>query len=316
MRRYRLLAAVFVWAALVDQASAQEYFYPSGVFVGVDAKATFMHREKKIAYGLWDPGVEISPTEIRDVAASPSLTFGYKLNDDNSVSLRADWAGYSVKRSVLNDGSLGIGFGVLTIDASANNGDGTSPAAARMKWISDAVNTELEYQRRIWSDDLGGILGLLGFGYRFEGQTFRGQGGTVNGLVDTLKETLDEHLFGPYAGLKVSFKPSEASKLGFNFKSNFGYYFQSASLRAREAHFGTRLSVNDNSSRGTVFANAGANVTYAIMRNLSLGLDYRFSWINEAGHIENPTLNDFRPVKIGTSAILDHRIGLDVIYHF
>ncbi len=316
MKRFGLFTVIVVLAALAGKVSAQEYFYPNGVFVGVDVKASFMHREKKIAYGLWSPNVEISPTEIRDVTVSPSLTLGYKLNNDNSISVRADWASYSVKRSVSNNGSLGCGFGVLTIDGITNLGDCTTPAAASMKWDSDVVNTELEYQRRIWSDELGGVLGLLGFSYRFEGQTFKGQGGTVNGLVDTTKETLDEHLFGPYGGLKVSFKPYQGSNLNFNLKSTVGYYFQSASGRAREVLFGTPLSGNDRSSRGTVFFNAGANATYAIMRNLSLGLDYRFNWINQAAHIQNPTLGNFQPTRIGTSAILDHRIGLDLTYHF
>lgn len=316
MRIYSLFAAAFIWAALVGTAAAQVYFYPNGVFVGIDAKASFLQRQKKIAYGLWDPGREISPTEVRDAAPSPSLTFGYKFDGDNSISVRTAWAGYSIRRSAKNDGSMGAGFGVLPIDGSVNMGDGTAPAAAHMKWDSDALNGVLEYQRRLWSDEVGAVLGLLGFSYRFEGQKFQGQGATVTVNVDRLEESLDEHLFGPYAGLKVSFLPSHGSKFSFSFSSDFGYYLQSASLRAREVVIGTPLSVNDRSSRGTSFADAGANVTYLITSHLSVGLDYRFNWIHEAGHIENPTLNNFRPVKIGTSEILDHRIGLDLVYRF
>lgn len=316
MRIYSLMAAAFIWAGLVGTAGAQVYFYPNGVFVGIDAKASFLHRQDRIAYGLWDPGSEIKPTEIRDAAASPSLTFGYKIDSDNSISVRAAWAAYSVSRSAVNNGLLGSGFGVLTIDGLSNTGDGTAPAAARMKWDSDAVNAALEYQRRLWSDEVGAVLGLLGFSYRFEGQTFHGRGATASVDVDRLKESLDEHLFGPYAGLKISFRPSQESKFSFTVSSDFGYYLQSASLRAREVVIGNPLSVNDRSSRGTSFADAGANVTYLLMRQLSLGLDYRFNWIHEAGHIKNPTLNNFRPVKIGTSALVEHRIGLDLAYHF
>src|SRR5574341_667575 len=187
MKRLAIFCSLVVCVITSTQSFAQEYFYPNGIFVGVDVKASIMHREKKIGYGLWAPTVEITGTNINDVTVSPSFLVGYKVNSNDSFSVRTDWSRYSVNRSAANDGSLGIGFGVLTIDGLNNFGDATTPATASMKWRSNAVNTELEYQRRLWSDQLGAILGLLGFGHRFEGQKFQGEGGTTNGLVDSTK---------------------------------------------------------------------------------------------------------------------------------
>jgi hypothetical protein len=331
MKRITILCSLVACVITSSQSFAQEYFYPNGVFVGVDVKASIMQREKKIDYGQWNVDTPISGTRIRDVAPSPSLTAGYKFNSNDSVSFRTDWAGYSVNRRASNNGSLGCGFGFFSVDGGLVNGSCSLPASAAMKWRSNAVNGDLEYQRRLWSDQLGAILGLLGFGYRFEGQKFEGEGSVPTGLVDSTKENLDEHLFGPFGGLKVSFKPFEGSNFSFNLKSNFGYYFKSASMRAREQvdPAGTvgigpaAFRANDNSSKGTAFATVGTNVSYAVMKNLNIALDYKFSWINEAAHIQNPGLNPATffttgsgPAKIGTTSLLDHRVGLDFIFSY
>jgi hypothetical protein len=313
--------------------SAEEIFFENGLSVGLDIKASAISRDK-IHYGLWQPDIPVKTGDLDDIAPSPSLAVGYKFAPLDSVSVRGNWAHYSVKQHFTNNGSKGCGFGVVPIDGSVNAGSCTTPAAVGIDWKSDVAGGELEYQRTLWSDKLAGILALLGFQYRFEGQKFDAQGGYPNvpAKGDVLREKLKEHLFGPYAGFKTSFKPSLESRLSAGIKAKVGYLFKSASFRGRELFdsngfigFGCppggaasgpcSISKNDHASNGTVSAAAGADVVYALTKNWHVSLDYDFEWIHKAAHIVNPQSAP-APAKIGDSRVLTQRTGMSLIFKF
>jgi hypothetical protein len=341
VKRMILLVNLLILFGLSHPVLAQEHFFDSGFYVGLGPNASFMNRQKNINYGFSGAPTSISPlsgTEIRDVAVSPALTLGYKITPADSVSLRGDWAHYSVSRGLTTD----CGLAVAPIDGSSGAsftavtcfppGVPLLPTAVNLDWKSDVSNVELEYQRLLWSDNLGGALGLLGFKYRFERQQFNADSGFLpDGLIfptftpfDAVEERLSEHLYGPYAGIKLSFKPMAESNVNISVKTNVGFLFKSAHLRGREVLDPTgflflgpsALRQNDSSSKGTAFTNAGLDVIYSITKNWHLGAGYQFHWINKVAHIFNTKVDAAIPSRIENSAVLTHNLGLKVIYKF
>ncbi len=331
MKRMILLVNLLILFGLSHPVLAQEHFFDNGFYVGLGPNASFMTRQKKINYGFSAPATPLSGTEIKDVAASPAITLGYKISDTDSISLRGDWAHYSVGRNLTTPCGLRV--------VSVNGSDpilttvfcvpGVFPlsAAVDLNWKSSASNVELEYQRLLWSDNLGGLLGLLGFKYRFERQKFDADSSVSSPLLgpspiplDILNEKLREHLYGPYAGIKLSFKPMAESKVNINLNTNVGFLFKSAHLRAREVFDPTganlRFAVNDSSSKGTVFTTVALGVIYSMTKSWHVAADYQFHWINKAAHIFNTEVDAAIPSKIENSTVLTHNVGLKIIYKF
>src|SRR4051794_11740565 len=176
MARWLTLFALLISAS---SAAAQEYFYDNGLFVGLGAQATFYERGKGINYGfphfcvvtpICDPQIfGFSATHLDDVAPSPTLKLGYKLNDDDAVTVKGDWASFSVSRHLTAPDSTG--FVSIPVDGSnglfINPGRG-APTNIGIDWESDVLNTAFEYQRRVTHGDNAGIFGLLGFKFHYE----------------------------------------------------------------------------------------------------------------------------------------------------
>lgn len=333
------------WLALIillgsaTPVTAQEYFYDNGAFVGLGMQASIMRRSKGINYGF--PGFcpeepfcgntvnPFSATAIRDVAPSPTLTLGYKFNDNDSISLTGDWAQYSVSRNLLAPASTGF----ITIAVDGANGTfvppgdpNPGPTFVDVNWRSNVFNVALEYQRRLTHGSNGGLLGLLGFKLRYEDQSFNAK--AVNPtvipspVVDSYHESLKEFLFGPYAGLKLSLKPDPDSRFNFNLKGNVGWYFKSAFLDGHDRFFnGQHFSQTDHSKKGTLFAGAGLDVVYAITKNWYLDAFFEFNWIRSAAHIWNTDhtpadQSAATPSKIIGSSIITYAPGIKLVYKF
>jgi len=289
---------------------AQEIFFKNGFYLGMGANASFTKRQKNINYCGRGSG-PFNLTSVKDVTASPALTLGYILNEANSVILRGDWAHYSLSRSFLNPAI--IGFSSCAIEGSLGFGVIDTPVKIDLDWKSNVYNLELEYQRLLWAYDPGGLIGLLGFKYRYEEQNFEASAGPF----DQVDEKLREHLFGPYAGVRLSFKPGLSSSASINVKASFGYLFKSADFRARQTLVGQSFAVNDSSSKGTIFSVVGLDFIYAISKNWSVDVGYGFNWINEAAHIfNNSGLLPVAPSRIVDSSIITHTIGMKVSYKF
>ena len=328
MKNAGLPALMVLLIGFAAPAGAQEYFYENGAYVALGAQASFISRDKKINYGFGrfcDPtpvciplAPPLSATGIRDVAPSPALTVGYKFNDDNFLSLSGDWARYSINRSV--GATDANGFTAISVDGQQHVSlpPGNGPVDVGLDWNSDVYNVALEYQRRLTSGRLGGVLGLLGFKLRHEGQEFNAKAFGANRVLDSYTESLDEFLFGPYAGLKISFKPQDDSNLNFNIKGAAGWYFKSAFFQGRNRYFdGEHFSQEDHSKQGTVFVMAGLDVAYAFSRNWFLDASYEFNWINQAAHISNTDVSKHgKPSKIAGSAVVTHAPGLKLIFKF
>jgi opacity protein-like surface antigen len=339
MKTARLPALIIFLISSAAPVAAQEHFYDNGFYVGLGAQASIMSRDQKINYGFpafcgptpfcGNLAKPFSGTALSDVAPSPVMTLGYKFNENNSISLTGDWARYSVKRVLVATGATGF----ITIAVDGANGTfvppgspDPGPTSVDIDWNSDVYNAALEYQRRLTSGQLGGILGLLGFKLRSETQSFdaKAVNPTVipSPVVDNYREKLTEFLFGPYGGLKLSFKPQADSKLNFNFKGTVGYYFKNASLDAHDKFFnGQHFSQHDHAQAGTLFAGAGVNIVYALTKNWFLDASYEFNWIRSASNIWNTDhtpadASAATPSRIAGSAIITHTPGLKVIYKF
>lgn len=328
MKTVGLLVLIILLDGSVMPAAAQEYFYENGAYVALGAQASFISRDKKINYGFarfCDPTpvcIPLAPplnaTGIRDVAPSPKLTIGYKFNDDNIMSLSGDWAHYSVNRSVGTTDANG--FTAISVDGQEHVSlpPGNGPVDVGLDWNSDVYNIALEYQRRLTSGDLGGVLGLLGFKLRHESQEFKARAFGAARVLDSYRESLDEFLFGPYAGLKISFKPRADSNFNFNMKGAAGWYFKNAFFEGRNRYFnGEHFSQDDHSKQGTVFVTAGLDIAYALTKNWHLDASYEFNWINQAAHIFNPDVSKHGiPSKIVGSGVFTHAPGLKLTYKF
>ncbi len=330
MKRVGLLALLFPIFFSAAPARAQEYFYNDGVFVGLGAQASIMRREKDIAYGFkgfCDPTpicVPLVPplkaTSINDVAPSPTLTVGYKFDEKNSLSLTGDFAHYSVSRGT----DVAPDFTTIAVDGIGSEHIPGTVTSVDINWKSEVFNVALEYQRRLLAARLGGLLGQLGVKYRNERQTFHAVA-TESGVTalfgkpfDNYRETLNEHLFGPYAGLKMSVKPEESSNLSFHLKGNVGYYFKWANLDARNRYFnGNHFSQDDRANNGTIFVTAGASIAYAFTKNWLLDLGYEFNWIDAVAHIANAHVSKQGvPSRIVDSSLFSHNPGIKLIYKF
>jgi opacity protein-like surface antigen len=336
MKTARLFASMILVISFATAAAAQEHFYDNGVYVGLGAQASIMSRDKKINYGFpsfcgptpfcGNLATPFGGTAISDVAPSPTMTLGYKFNENNSISLTGDWARYSAKQSLVASNATGF----ITIAVDGANGTfvppGAGPTSVDIDWNSDVYNVALEYQRRLTSGELGGILGLLGFKLRYEGQSFdaKAVNPTVipSPVVDNYREKLTEFLFGPYGGLKLAFKPQADSKLNFNFKGTVGYYLKNAYLDAHDKFFnGQHFVSHDHSRVGTLFAGAGLDIVYALTKNWYLDASYEFNWIRAASHIWNTDhtpadASAATPSRITRSAVITHTPGLKLVYKF
>jgi hypothetical protein len=83
--------------AISSSISAQEYFFDNGLYVGSDANATHVTRDKRISYAsIGTDFLSLSrfDVKVKDWTGTPSLTIGYKLDDYNSLSLGGDWGRY------------------------------------------------------------------------------------------------------------------------------------------------------------------------------------------------------------------------------
>jgi hypothetical protein len=334
MARWIALSALLFISA--TPVSAQEYLYDNGVFVGMGAKASIYDRDRTIHYGFptfcgptpfcVPQRKGFSGTDINDVTGSPTLTLGYKLSDDDAISLKGDWARYSVSRNVTAPDSTGF----ITVAVDGANGvfipPGNGPTNVSIDWDSDVFNTALEYQRRLVTIDLARIFGLVGFKFRYEKQNFDAK--AVNAtlvpsiIADSYHETLKEFLFGPYAGMKFSYKPDKQSRWNFSTGGNIGWYFKNASFDGRDRFFnGQHFSQHDYSKKGTLFAGAEVNVIYAINRNWFVDVGYEFNWIQAAAHIWNTAktpadVSATTPSRIVRSQVLTHSPGVKVVYKF
>jgi opacity protein-like surface antigen len=333
----RIVFLVYALFAVVPAtAVAEEYLYDNGVFVGLGAQASIMSRDRGINYGFpafCPPPEFCTPqkkgfkgTDISDTAPSPVLTVGYKFTDWDSISVKGDWARYNVDRHLVATDATG--FSGLAVDGF--NGVFIPPFAGDtgvdIHWDSDVVNAALEYQRRVMQRDMSSLFGLLGFKLRYERQTFDVK--AVNPtlvpsiVADSNHERLTEYLFGPYAGLKLGLKPDKASRWSFGFRGNIGWYFKSAFFDGRDRLFnGQHFSRQDHSNDGTLFADAGVNIVYAITKNWFVDAGYDFSWIQSASHIFNagktPGVNSTGiPSRITGTQVLTHTPGIKLIYKF
>ena len=307
------IAMLSVW--LASPVLAQELFLENGFYMGLGPNATFMSRQKKINYGLAASDVPLSPTTVRDVAASPAVSIGYKFNNSDSVSLKGGEAHYSLSRSF-----VAPVFQAILVDGSAAIPLSDAGRRVDLDWKSNVYSLELEYQRKLWSDDLAGILGLLGFKYRYEAQKFKANASSLSGSpIDNVDEKLKEHLYGPTAGLKLSFRPGLNSSVNINLSANFGYLFKSADFRAMEITNGSgSFAANDHSTKGTAISSVGLDLVYSINKNWSLGGGYGFNWIHKAAHIfnDNSLADGGDASKIINSSILSQNVGVKLIYKF
>jgi hypothetical protein len=317
-----LLLIPCIVLVISSSVRAQEYFFDNGLSVGINASATHISRDKKVNYasiGTGVPSLHPFGLEAKDWAGSPSITIGYKLDDYNSLSLSGDWARYSA-----GGDSTTPFFGITSVD-------GSSTLLVQglvdidIDWDSDVADVELAYQRKLWSEDSGAILGVLGFKYRYEKQEFDGITTAATFRFDATKERLREHLFGPYTGLTFSFKPAD-SKFRITLRGSVGWLFKDAELQARNTFlvpfppFFDSFARNDNSSQGTLFTNVGLNVVYSISKNLFVDLGYKFDWINNGAHISSALNVDIFgkgvPARVVDSVVLTHSIGVNVFYKF
>src|SRR5436190_7037848 len=125
MARWIALIALLVSAT---SAAAQEYFYENGLFVGLGAQASIAERNRVIHYGFPDfcgPTPFCLPTrfgfkgtDINDATVSPVATLGYKLNDDDAISFKGDYAHYSTTGNFTATQSTGF----LTVAVDGENG--------------------------------------------------------------------------------------------------------------------------------------------------------------------------------------------------
>jgi hypothetical protein len=334
MARWITLLALLITAS---SAAAQEYFYEDGLFVGVGAQATFYDRNDGITWGfpafctvtpICDPQIfSFSPTKLNDVAPSPTFKVGYRFNDDDAVTLKGDWAKFSVSRSLTAPDSTG--FSSIAVDGSNGvfipPGRGV-PTNVDVDWDSNLVNAMLEYQRRLTKGDNGGIFGLLGFKLRYEEQNFHAKAVNAslpgNVVADDAHELLRQFLFGPYGGAKLSLKPDKDSKFTFNIGGNVGWYFQNAFFKAHNRFFNQGpFRKEDHSKNGTLFAGANVDLIYAINRNWFVDVGYEFNWINALAGIWNANKSpssgtSFTPSHISTQQVITHAPGVKVIYKF
>jgi hypothetical protein len=317
-------------------AVAEEYLYDNGFFVGLGAKASIYERDRNIHYGFptfcgptpfcVPQRKGFSGTDVSDVAPSPTLKVGFKFNDDQAISLKGDWARYSVSRSLTASDATGF----MTVAVDGANGvfipPGNGPTSVDIDWQSDVFNTALEYQHRLVGADITRLFGLLGFKFRYESQDFDAK--AVNPtlvpsiVADSYHDSLREFLFGPYAGMKFAYKPDKESRWNFGLGGNIGWYFKSASFHAHDRFFnGQHFSQDDHSDKGTLFAGAEMNVVYAFNRNWFLDLSYEFNWIQGASHIWNTgkTPADIAattPSRIARTQVITHAPGLKLVYKF
>src|ERR1051325_11203991 len=170
MARWITLIALLISGST---AAAQEYYYENGLFVGVGAQATIYHRSDGISYGfpafcivtpICDPQIfGLSPTRLNDVAPSPTVKVGYKFNDDDAVTLKGDWAKFSVSRSLTSPDA--VGFSSIFVDGSNGlfiNPNRGAPTNIDVDWDSNLFNAMLEYQRRLTNGENGGFFGHIG----------------------------------------------------------------------------------------------------------------------------------------------------------
>lgn len=306
------IAMLSVW--LASPVLAQELFLENGFYVNLGPNASFMSRHKKINYGLAASDVPLSPTTVRDVAASPAVSIGYEINDVNSVSLKGVEAHYSLSRSF-----IAPVFQAIRVDGAAAIPLSDAGTGVDLDWKSNVYSLEFEYQRKLWSDDLAGILGVLGFKYRYEAQKFKANASSLSGSpIDNVDEKLKEHLYGPTAGVKLSFRPGLNSGVNINVSANFGYLFKSADFRARQIVDGSRFAANDHSTKGTATSSVGLDLVYSINKNWSLGGGYGLNWIHKAAHIfnDNSLADGGDASKIINSSILSQNVGVKLIYKF
>src|SRR5581483_10284054 len=258
----------------------------------------------------------LKPTDISDTAVSPTLTVGYKVNDDNFVSLYGDWSHFSVNGSR----TVGPAFTTIAVDGIGSEHIGGTTMNVSLDWKSNVYNVGLEYQRRLLGSKIMTWLGSLGVRNRNEIQKFhvRAVSPDVTGPFDNYHEELTEHLVGPYGGLRLSVKPSETSKFTFRFKGDLGWYFKWASLDAHNRYFnGFRFSNSDDANNGTLFAVAGLNVIYAFTKNWFIDLGYEFSWIDAVAHISNANVSkQGLPSKIVDTTLFNHAPALKLVYKF
>ena len=309
--------------AISNSISAQEHFFDNGFYVGLNANATHVTRDNRISYasiGTDFFSLSRFDVKVKDWTGSPALTIGYKLDDYNSLSLGGHWGRYFLSRS-----SSAPFFGVTSVDGSSTllvQG----VVDIDVEWNSDVANLKLEYQRKLWSDDSRAVLGFLGLGYRYEKQEFDGISTAGPIKFDATHDQLREHLYGPYTGLKLTFKPAADSKLAITLKTSVGWLFKNAELRARNTllvpfpPFFASFAQNDNSSQGTVLTDVGLNFLYSISKSLFVDVGYNFNWINNTAHIANAFSADFfgngLPARVVDSAVLTHSIGFSVFYKF
>ncbi|MGE5303408.1 MAG: hypothetical protein ACM3TN_08780 [Alphaproteobacteria bacterium] len=313
MKSFLTLAVLF---ALVSSVLADDYFYDNGAYVSLGTNASRISRRQPINFGTIGPfpGEVSFRTGTSGWAASPSVGVGYKFDDKNSVSLKGDWAGYSSTRSRNSSGTL---FGFVSVDGTSGIAAFSlgTPSSDKTKWDSDVADLELEYKRKLWFDPLGGILGMVGFKYRYQGQDFDASHQGVFFSV-TLNEKLKENLYGPYLGVGTTFKPMEGSNLGIGLHAKFGYLFKSASLRAGDL-FGSVHRQSDHSNDGTFFTAVGVDLTYALTKNWSLSGSYDFEFIDKSAYTINNTIFALGlPTRIGSSSVYTQNLGLKLNYRF
>ncbi len=326
--------------AISGSIQAQEHFYDNGVCVGLDAGATHLTRDKKINYASSGPSLDslsFFEAKVKDWSASPTLTIGYKFDDSNSLSLRGGWAHYSLGRSFTVTSRF---FAVTAVEGGTalivDGLFGPPGVDVSIDWKSNVADFDLEYQRKMWSDNLGAVLGVLGLRYRYERQEFDGVSSSLSNFPppsvftwDTTHEQLREHLYGPYAGLKVSFKPAADSKLGITLGTRVGWLFKNAELRARNTQPSffpplRSFARNDHSSQGTPFIDVSLKLSYSISKNIFVNLGYELDWIGSDAHISSPVaifgpgaiILATVPARIVESPVLTHSIGLGVSYRF
>jgi hypothetical protein len=335
-RRLTLLALLIITATPV---AAQEYYYNNGAFVGLGVQGSIENRERRIHYGFADfcgPTPFCVPTrtgfkgtDLDDATVSPVMTFGYKFTDDDIFTVKGDYAHYSANGNFNAPSSTGF----ITVAVDGANGTFVPPILVpfdtniNTSWDSDAMNASLEYQRRVLPQPWGGLFALLGLKMRYESQSFtakaKNKDPTLAAGVDSVHESLQEFLYGPYAGLKLAFKPAKDSKWNFGFRGDVGWYFKNANFDAKDRFpfNGNHFKTSDDSTSGTLFAGGGVNVVYAINRNWFVEAFYEFNWIQAVSNIWNTrkTPSDVLhalPSRIADATMTTHTPGLKVIYKF